>query len=872
MATVELASNHDEVKTLKVTPSNSQDGESEAYVREREVATNNAVIAAATITHVNESYGNTAEAENLPIAAATTSQVDSSDDNSVQAADLPITVLKPVEMTKSGTIVALGENLAARNKTVKARPETEKYLPPHLRALTQTASVATVRPVSDAELEKNVKLSEAVSSEPKLAPHLRALTQPAPNMQAQPAADGSKKVKSVKLSVSNESNLAQKLCALVEHANVEIQSVGDKPGTKDMKVSISTEPILAIDKHTTHYSDGVHTGTASSVLSQQQIPLWEAKSVKKEGNTIQTAAHATSTPGATVSGPSKVTNQSYDMSAGNSPSQTGTPQVPTKRSPEEVFVPRTPKSKTTPTKLVTIQDLLPAHLRNLPKPILMGPQVKRNAERAAQQALLDIKTDVQHVIIRNEESYLPTVDLTATKQLLQELATDEETPAADVIVAKDGSSVCPEISNHLSVDSGLETSKQGKVWRWFNNKEPSESGKTEYTPKKELRHELADWDGNWQTAPIEWDLRGQFDNSTRTHVRWMENWVLDRVMELLNMPFKVDTSDQGWISGQTPASGTRKQWQTYPEECLWDRVPLEYGAVDWDATPVLRPQDPFSNTDERREQTSLSTAKKFRIEQNAEKKKHAEDRFSRRVEHEAMKRASAQLLAEIAPKANIYIQPAQLSHVLQIKDIYNHYVKATVHAPELDPTTEVEWQNRLADADDSKLAFLVAVLKSAKRNGPGARQGRAGRRDNRRAGGNADIDGNGSIFQDNIVGFAYAEDHAGARTMFERAVELQVFVHPGHLRLGIGKTLMDRMMSTMDRVYCGLNATEFLNNDGKLNYDAGGSRVVYKILMNVAFHIADENEFEWRKKWLERTFDFDHIGTMVCMGKKFDKG
>ena len=550
------------------------------------------------------------------------------------------------------------------------------------------------------------------------------------------------------------------------------------------------------------------------------------------------------------------------------------PRPPRERSEEEIFVARAPKPKT-PRKLIRVEDLLPEHLRNIPKPILMGPQVKRNAEIAAKQVHIDPQVAIAQIVKRNEDYYLPVLEMVATGKLVQELAVGEDTPDDNAELAEDRSSMCSEDPENITTE--VIASRRAGRWRWFNgNVEPSDTGHDEQTPKKELRHELAAWDGQWLTPPIEWNMRGQFNNNTRKHVQWMEDWVLDRVMEALNKPVKLDIANAGWLTGNSPASGTSKQWQTFPEDCVADHVPLEYGPVDWSQAPTLPPNDPYSQTIERRNQTSLSLAKKFCREHYTEKISAMKEKLARRVEHAQMKRQAEQSRLERAPKANIYIRPAQLSDIPQIKHLYNHYVLNTTHALELEATDDLEWQNRLQGAEDENLAFLVAVLKAAKKYGLGAREGRRGERGRR--GGFARRNGftrpeniQRDFASETIVGFSYAEDHAGMHTMFQHTVELQLFVDPNHYMNGIGKTLMDRMMTSLDKSYMMEAATDFVD-DGKMCYDIGGARDVHKILVTVGFHYGEEKEFEWRKSWLEQKWEFDHIGTMNCLGKKFGKG
>ena len=545
------------------------------------------------------------------------------------------------------------------------------------------------------------------------------------------------------------------------------------------------------------------------------------------------------------------------------------------KSPEETFSPDSVATETPPKlQIVPVEAFLPPGLRNLPKPVMLGPQVERNKKLVVWNTNHDDQTLIAQTLKQNDKFYKPVVELPAQNHLVHQLAAGEALP--DLEIADDCSTVT---GRGLSVNhpTNLVAPKAGLdcEWRWFLDVcEPSECGKTDFIPKEELHHQLVDWDGQWQPVPIDWDLRVQFNNRSRKHVAFMNDWITDRVMEALKSPFKVDTSSASWISGVSPASGMRKQWQTYPEDYITKRVPLNYGPVIWSDIPTLAPNDPYSHTEERLKQTSLSSAKTFCKQHYAEKKRRMEDRFAHKVEIERFKQYKAERKLELAPKANIYVRPAQLRDIAQIATIYNHYVMKTVHVPERVETEMSEWQDRLRVADEEKLAFMVAVSKSSK--GPG-RQRKDNPRGGRRGQGgfgprHNNVDLSSSLRQEIIVGFAYAEDYMGRKTMYEHTVELQVFVDPKHYRNGIGLTLMDRMMPSLDKFYMSFEGTDFVEDGGNMCYQEGGSREVHKIMMSIAFAYGQESEFQWRKKWLEQVWEFDHIGTMSCIGKKFDRG
>ena len=453
--------------------------------------------------------------------------------------------------------------------------------------------------------------------------------------------------------------------------------------------------------------------------------------------------------------------------------------------------------------------------------------------------------DLKHQPDNSVPQPLPPVET-----LAQEFAIDEDHPARDpesTFVAEVG------LAKASKADTGAEA--------------VCDDG--EIRPKKCLEYEpcLVDWNGNWMPAPVEWDGRPSFNNNDGRHVAFMEAWMNHRVYEALNYPFKLDVTDPNFSSGEGPASGLIRPWQPYP--------------VDWE---IKLPDDPFTHA--RIEQTAEKSARAFC-------KKHYAEKKVRKEERQAYKEIARQMREDYVPppnphipKANIYIRPAQFADALQISRIYNHYVKNSFIACEEEETTEDEWRQRWRDGGAEALPFLVAVLRGSHKGtytpvinnetvdhdtgrgfghwrGRGRGRGRGNRRNNMYTRG-------GQPPQEIILGFAYAEDFSSKRDAFKYTAELQFYVHPAHLHLGIGKTLVDRIMPALDKGYISRAGTEFLaENEG--NYDVGGRREIRRIIVNIGYHTKEDTEFLWRKEWLAKSWNFEHVGTLPAVGFKFNE-
>ena len=349
-------------------------------------------------------------------------------------------------------------------------------------------------------------------------------------------------------------------------------------------------------------------------------------------------------------------------------------------------------------------------------------------------------------------------------------------------------------------------------------------------PKTTLQYEpqLHDWEGKWAPAPVEWDARPSFDNTDARHLRAMEGWLDERAEDALNEPVEIDVHDPDFLNGGKPAGGLETLDSPIEDE----------------VSETLLPNDPFTHA--RIHQTAEDSALAYHKKVYKEKKLNKEDRKALRVATRLHYESYVPPPNPHVPKANIYIRPAVASDMRQITQLYNHYVQNSVVASERVELTEAQWQVRWRDCTRERHAFIVAVLKS------GNRGGRL-RRDN----------------VETIVGFAYAEDFSESGNMFRFTSELQFWVHHQHLRLGIGKTLVDRMIPALDNGYYSRQGTDFIA-DNPLAYEGGGLRTITRILISIPYDASDAKDFIWQKKWLSQ-WGFEQVSNLPGIGRKLDK-
>ena len=338
---------------------------------------------------------------------------------------------------------------------------------------------------------------------------------------------------------------------------------------------------------------------------------------------------------------------------------------------------------------------------------------------------------------------------------------------------------------------------------------------------------LQDWNGNWMAAPVEWDARPSFNNVSAKFAASVHKWVEEESAQAVCV---VDMNQKGFLEGVALDTGTEKAWELIPEEDQGDTQ--------------LYPEDDYTPT--KLEQTSRASMTAYISKIEVREKELKADRRAIRAANKAHRETYVPPPNQYVPKANIYIRPARVSDLNQIKDIYAWYISNTVVAPEREILDRAAWQNRLQDVDDCKLPFLVAVTKNNRNN-------------NRRY----------ANYREIIVGFGFADLFAGQFDAFKYAVEMQVFVHHHHRRVGVGKTLVDRLLTALDPQHMSRNGTEFFA-ENTLDYDQGGRRIVGRILVTIPYDPTNDQDFQWQKKWLAE-WDFDLVATLPKIGYKKDK-
>lgn len=102
---------------------------------------------------------------------------------------------------------------------------------------------------------------------------------------------------------------------------------------------------------------------------------------------------------------------------------------------------------------------------------------------------------------------------------------------------------------------------------------------------------------------------------------------------------------------------------------------------------------------------------------------------------------------------------------------------------------------------------------------------------------------------------------------YRYTVEIETFVKSGFTQKGVGRCLLDKLISVMDPLYSLRGGYEF-DGDAIL-YGPGGKRVVGSIIINIPHDSKDKGRLTVLQNWLSQ-WDFQPAGELFEVGHKLN--
>ena len=198
-----------------------------------------------------------------------------------------------------------------------------------------------------------------------------------------------------------------------------------------------------------------------------------------------------------------------------------------------------------------------------------------------------------------------------------------------------------------------------------------------------------------------------------------------------------------------------------------------------------------------------------------------------------------------APKADIYLRPAETGDAKQINDIWNYHLRETISVGCSDPWTPASWLPLIRQDTGPRMPFLVAVLKHGKKT----------KREK----------------NEHIIGFGRGLAHGDETNAYRFSVELEVFVRNQSLHLGVGKSLFDRLMASVaGNPYHTKGCAPLIGVDDPYQYSDGMFWRSHTIVVSVFHDGADDPTLKWKDDFLAAN-NFQKAGCIAKYGYKFGK-
>ena len=361
--------------------------------------------------------------------------------------------------------------------------------------------------------------------------------------------------------------------------------------------------------------------------------------------------------------------------------------------------------------------------------------------------------------------------------------------------------------------------------------------------------DLANWDGKLAPPLLgeDWADREPFDSSKRDRKSLIEAWREEQATEAeVTGGVKIDTKSLVFQTGNGLIGGNGDVLSFIDD-------------ADHEAIPN---DDDFTRV--HREQSAATAIEQFKAETASKQKstKSGESNGTRQPEKRDRKRVLRDNdedyvlpSREHAPEANIYLRPAESGDMRQCTDIYNQWVVDTSFTVMLQPVDVPYWTECYKNCQDNGTPFVVAVHMGQKRCNE--------LKDVRRRKG------------ETIVGFSVATSYGSMDSVYRYSVELELYVHREHLRQGVGRTMLDRMLAALCQDYSLIECAPFLLGKGhRLQaWMGGGISIVHTVAVNLLHWAGEDKEnLEWKMEWLSGGRNiFEHVGTIPRIGYKFVK-
>ncbi|RMJ26397.1 hypothetical protein PHISP_02725 [Aspergillus sp. HF37] len=197
-----------------------------------------------------------------------------------------------------------------------------------------------------------------------------------------------------------------------------------------------------------------------------------------------------------------------------------------------------------------------------------------------------------------------------------------------------------------------------------------------------------------------------------------------------------------------------------------------------------------------------------------------------------------------APRANIYLRPAELGDALELANLMNWYMESSPLSTDDTTVSQEEVHRRIQNCRSQFLPFIVAVERRTSRT---------------------------HSAPEKILGYALANDFNDRNSSGRYTANLQLFVRHGSKDKGIGRCLMDKLLEVCDAMFISKRGYYFDNgSEDHMGYNSGGGRRMSRLIFAISYPDHDRASYEWMINWL-KGYEFEEQGVLKGVAVKFQK-
>jgi GNAT superfamily N-acetyltransferase len=131
-----------------------------------------------------------------------------------------------------------------------------------------------------------------------------------------------------------------------------------------------------------------------------------------------------------------------------------------------------------------------------------------------------------------------------------------------------------------------------------------------------------------------------------------------------------------------------------------------------------------------------------------------------------------------------------------------------------------------------------------------------------------------------VLGFSHTDfynyGHGGTNTGASRFTGvIQLYVEPNHTRKGVGRSLMDRILSCSSTSHASNEAYVWISPDNKedaIYGRQGGAHRFHQLLIHRPIEIKDDPDHAWLKQWLHSKFFIEEVARMRSIARSCTRG